>query len=593
MVDRTTKLRWRRRVRRSRKQVENISVQAEQRLEQHVIGRLSRLWRVRRFLLSWVLLTTLLASILVVQARSLSNFYQSPTPIPGGTYTEGIPGEFTTANPLYAKGPVDSAVARLVFSGLFKYNDQNQLIGDLAKSWEVNERGNIYTVHLRPNLRWQDGVSLTSADVVYTYKTIQNPDAQSPLFNSWQGVEVTATDANTVTFRLPQALSSFPYNMTNGLVPKHILERFAVNQLRTIDFNTTEPVGSGPFAWKTIQVVAERDGNEDRVALTPNQFYVDGEPKLANFVIRAFHNEKAVAESFNRQELDGVAGFNTLPAEISKKSPVREYSFPLTAQTMVFLKTSSGLLADVNIRQALNLATDSQDIAANIGYPVQVVDEPMLRSAKEYDKSLAQAVYNPVEANLKLDSLGWYRASDGIRRKDGQQLTFTVFSEDTPEYSYVASKLKSQWRAVGVNAKFVLQPPSELQTTLAFHSYDALLYGISVGIDPDVFAYWHSSQADVRSTNRLNFSEYKSPAADKALEAGRSRSDSALRSIKYRPFLEAWRNDTPAIGLYQPRVLYFTRHSVAGLNEHTINTPLDRFSNVQNWMIREAMRDNP
>jgi hypothetical protein len=80
MVDRATKLRWRRRFRRSRKQVENIGEQAEQHLEEHVIGRISRLWKVRRFLLAWTLLIVLLITTLILQTRALSSYYQSQQP---------------------------------------------------------------------------------------------------------------------------------------------------------------------------------------------------------------------------------------------------------------------------------------------------------------------------------------------------------------------------------------------------------------------------------------------------------------------------------------------------------------------------------
>jgi len=80
-------------------------------------------------------------------------------------------------------------------------------------------------------------------------------------------------------------------------------------------------------------------------------------------------------------------------------------------------------------------------------------------------------------------------------------------------------------------------------------------------------------------------SEYKSPVADKALEAGRTRNDVAVRSTKYRPFLESWRDDAPAIGLYQPRFLYLTSTQVYGLAIHQLNDPVDRLANVENWMI--------
>src|SRR5690606_4683090 len=125
--DRTTKLRWRRRFRKRRKQVEEIGVTAEQRLETHFFRRLSRLMRVWRFTAGWVLLLVLVAIGTVLQIRAQSPYYQTYQPAPGGTYTEGIIGSFTTANPLYATSAADSSVARLVFSGLLRYDQENKL----------------------------------------------------------------------------------------------------------------------------------------------------------------------------------------------------------------------------------------------------------------------------------------------------------------------------------------------------------------------------------------------------------------------------------------------------------------------------------
>jgi peptide/nickel transport system substrate-binding protein len=133
-----------------------------------------------------------------------------------------------------------------------------------------------------------------------------------------------------------------------------------------------------------------------------------------------------------------------------------------------------------------------------------------------------------------------------------------------------------------------LQASSDIQAVLSFHSYDALLYGVAIGVDPDVFAYWHSSQADPRADTRLNFSEYRSATADNSLEAGRTRSNPTIRAIKYKAFLQAWRQDAPALGLYQPRFLYMTRGQLFNFTPTVMNTDIDRYANVQNWMIRQA-----
>jgi ABC-type transport system substrate-binding protein len=128
----------------------------------------------------------------------------------------------------------------------------------------------------------------------------------------------------------------------------------------------------------------------------------------------------------------------------------------------------------------------------------------------------------------------------------------------------------------------------DFQNALTYHNYSAVLNGISIGIDPDVFVYWASSQASISAINDLNFSEYKNPTADAALEAGRTRLEPQLRTIKYQPFLQAWQQDAPALGLYQPRLLYLTNGLVDGLQPGPIVSSADRFNNVQNWEIRQA-----
>ena len=304
MIDRVTKLRWRRRIRSGKNQVEDLGSQAEQGFEEHLIKRMSRLGRVRRFIAIWVALIILLLGGLFIQIRRLQSYYLTNQPAPGGIYNEGILGSFTNVNPIYATGSVDSSVSRLVFAGLFTFNDKNQLVGELAKSYTVDARGTTYTVLLKDNLLWQDGKPLTAEDVVFTYNTIQNPDTKSPLASSWQGIKVAAIDKKTVTFTLPSILSEFPYSMVNGIIPKHVLGKVAPEQMRSVLFNTNNPIGSGPFKWDAIEIVGTADEDrEQRIALKPNDNYVNGKPKLDSFVIRSFVNEVKMRNAFKKANL--------------------------------------------------------------------------------------------------------------------------------------------------------------------------------------------------------------------------------------------------------------------------------------------------
>ena len=586
---RLIRLRFRRRLRKGQQQVEDLSQQAEQSIEQHFFRRFGRLGTVRRFVIGWLLLIVLLIGALVAQNFLLSGYFQTLRPVPGGIYNEGVLGTFTNANPLYATSDVDTTVSRLLFAGLFTYNDQNQLVGDLASGYSVDAKGTTYTVHLKPHLTWQDGHALTSADVLFTYRLIQNPDAESPLLNSWQGVTVSTPNSTTIVFKLPDPLASFPYSMTNGIVPKHLLANIPPADMRSADFNTVDPVGAGPFAWQAIQVMGDNPNTaEEQIALVPFSRYQGGQPKLQEFVVHAYALQSQLEHAFKTNQLNGAEGFDTVPASLRSMSALQIHNLLLSAATMVFFKTSSGILADQQVRQALVRATNVPAIVSQLDYPTHAIHEPLLMGQLGYDPAAQQAGFNLKAAETLLNSDGWVTGKNGIRSKGSQQLAFNLTAADTPEYHLVVRDLQQQWRRLGVQLEPLFLEPTDFQSALSEHDYDAVLYGISIGVDPDVFVYWDSSQADIRSPNRLNLSEYDNPTADESLEAGRTRLDPALRVIKYQPFLQAWQQDAPALGLYQPRLLYLTDGPVAGLSDTTINTATDRFDNVQNWEIRQA-----
>jgi peptide/nickel transport system substrate-binding protein len=587
MISRAFKLRFRRRLRMRKLQVEEFGQQAERQLERNFFRRLERLNGVRRFVSTWIILVILIGACVTAQIGGLRGYYQAPSPVAGGTYSEGILGTFTNANPIYATSPVDVAASKLLFAGLLTYDENNNLTGDLAKDWSVDARGTLYTVHLRPNLTWHDGKPLTAEDVAFTYSLIQNPDARSPLNPSWQGIEVNQIDPLTVTFKLPNLLSAFPYSLTNGILPKHILKGKSMGSLRTLPFNTTEPVGAGPFKFSTLEVTGgTAESREEQIALDAFDEYHAGRPKLDRFVIHSFRSQDRIIKSFQSSQINAMVGLTGVPNQV-KKTTYRSYNLPLTAAVMTFFKTTEGVLSDVKVRQALVKATDTSNVIKSLDYPALPVREPLLQNQLGYNAAYWQSGFDLPAANALLEQEGWKMGANGIRHKDGQALSFSINARDNSEYARIAKVLQKQWKAVGVDVKLILEGDTDFQSTLANHSYDALLYGISIGKDPDVFVYWDSKYADVRADNRLNFSEYKSPTADAALQAGRTRSDPALRSIKYQPFLQAWRDDAPAVGLYQPRFLYITHGPVYGLSEHSINADVERFTNVQNWMVRE------
>lgn len=589
----SSKPRFMRKLRKRQTQVESIGMSAESLAEKHFFKRLDRLVMVRRFVISWIMFFVLVCGVLVGQIRALDVHFQKLQAVPGGIYTEGVLGDFTNANPLFASTPVDETVSELVFAGLLTYDNSNRLTGDLAQSYTADDAGKVYTVKLRPGLTWHDGQPLTSKDVVFTYKMIQNPDTQSFLNQGWKDITVAATDPLTVTFTLPNTLSSFPHHMTNGLIPEHLLRDVPPRELRSNVFNTLKPVGAGPFVWQKLEVTGENiDNRNQQIALRAFPEYHAGKPKLASFVVRAFRDPVRLQESFTAKEITG-ANFIDVPEAIKNDPTANVNSLMLTAANMVFFRQTKPVFADVAVRKALIQSTDIASITGALDYPTRPVKSPFLLKQLGYDPAILQAPYDPAAATAGLDAAGWVKDDRGVRVKAGQPLSFSLVAFDTEENRMVTSKLRENWKKLGVELTVKLQDSQTLQRSVAGDEYDALLYGISIGVDPDVFVYWHSSQDDPRS-NGLNFSEYNSKAADEALEAGRTRVDASLRTVKYKSFLQAWQRDAPALGLYQPRYIYVTHGTVYGLDQKMINAAPDRLRSVHNWQVRQAsVTNNP
>lgn len=588
-----TKLRLKRLYRKKQRQVEDLGVQAEDGFDKLVIKRLDKMVNIWRFVTSWSLLIILLSGIVLFQVRGLQASYLSWQPSAGGSYSEGMVGGYTNANPLYASSTVDNTVSRLLFSGLLTYDTSNKLVGDLAESWTIDDTDTVYTVKLLPQIKWHDGQTVTADDVVFTFNQVKNPDTKSPLFQSWRSVKIEKIDNRTVKFTLPSPFAPFAHSLTTGIIPRHILEAVPASQFRSAQFNTTKPVGSGPFTWNTLQTTgATLDETWQQVSLRPYDNYHRGAPKLEEFTVKTYPNESMLVEAFKSREVDALAGMTNIPEEVNRIDGVQTYTPTITAEVAAFLRNDSEILSDVSLRQALVQSTDTKSVLSSLGFPTVVANGPFLESQSRFSSGIDQLEFDIESANKLFDKSGWIRPSDGgTRTKGDKKLTLSFVLKDTADQVRVAKSLQDSWKKVGVDIQLIPLNNSELQDKINSRNYDILLYGIAIGQDPDVFAYWHSSQFDPRSSSRLNFSDYKSTKADDSLISGRSRTDAALRTAKYKPFLEAWRNDAPAIVFYQPSLVYVTHGPVYGFDVSTVNSAADRFVNVQNWMVNQELQN--
>ncbi|NTU66941.1 MAG: peptide ABC transporter substrate-binding protein [Candidatus Moranbacteria bacterium] len=515
------------------------------------------------------------------------SFYYSKTSAVanyGGEYIEGMAGQPAHINPLLSmSNDADADISQLVYSGLLKYDNDGKLIPDLAESYDISDDKTTYTFHLKNGISWHDGVPFSADDVVFTINLLSDPSYKSPLRSRWQGVEASAPDSATVTINTHTPYSGFLQNATFGVLPKHLWETIQKDNFALTQLNL-EPIGTGPYKYNSTQ--KDSKGNVISYKLVANPNYFLGKPYISKVDFNFYEDEASALSAFNRKEVMGIGGLSpqNIP-EIKVMKSTQLNRLMTTRYFALFLnQTKSIPLSDDRVREALNLATDRQEIIGEVlGGNGQPVYSPILPGMIGYDQDLGKVDYDTAKANSVLDDAGWKMGDNGIRNKDGNDLKISLVTTDWEELMKTADVIKDQWEKIGAEVTVSSYSISDIQQNyIRPREYEALLFGQVLGSDPDPYSFWHSSQ---KKDPGLNLSMFGDSSTDQLIEAARTEFDTQKRADDYVQFQKKLIEELPAIFLYTPSYIYPMNKQVRGMEVSDLISPSKRFSNINNWYI--------
>jgi peptide/nickel transport system substrate-binding protein len=505
--------------------------------------------------------------------------------VPGGEYSEAVVGQPMFVNPILASGnDVDQDLCELIFSSLFKYDENGRLAPDLAESYQVSDDKLTYSIKLKSGVKWHDGEAFSADDVLFTIQAVQDPAFKSPLRQSWQGVGVEAVDDSTINFILPAPYVFFLNNLTVGILPRHIWEGIPPSNFILADYNL-RPVGSGPYEFSDI--AKDNEGNILNFQLIANDDYYDQKPYIKSFNLSFYFDEDSAIDAYNKKQVFGVGYIS--PSKISdlksrRSSNIHSINIP-RYYAVFFNQQRSKVMADRDVRKALSMATDRKAIVEQVlkGEGKELFS-PIPPGTFGFTDDVKKFDFDAEKANKALDDAGWKKGDDGIRKKNDLVFEINLVTTDWPDLVATADILKAEWEAIGARVNLEELGVSDIQqNVIRPREYDALLFGQVLGIDPDPYAFWHSSQT---RDPGLNLSLYSNPDVDKLLEKIRQEADETQRIDDYKKFQQNITDDIPAIFLYSPNYLYVTNGTVQGININSMVTPDKRFSNVEQWYVK-------
>jgi len=494
-------------------------------------------------------------------------------------YIEGVVGRPERVNPLLAfDNEVDADLAALVFSGLMRAAGDGALAPDLAERWEVTPDGLTYTFHLRPGLFWHDGERLDAHDVAFTIGLVQAPGFQGPadLAARWANIEVLVPDDLTFIARLPAPAAGFLAQCTLGIVPKHVLDGVSVGELARAGFNRA-PIGSGPYRLERL--------TDQAAKLVRHPSYHRGAPALAELELRFYPDPGALERAIVATEVQGAllpAGTPRATAQTLVAARPDLVAAPLTESgyTALYFNTLRAPLDDAALRRALAAALDLEALAAAATGAALPGDGPIVPGSWAYTPHDATE-----DAAALFDAAGWRLGAVGVRQRDGQPLSLTLFTNQDAERETLAALAAEQLRGAGAAVEVrVLPAPELLRLHVQPRDFGLLLFGATTDVDPDPYGGWHTSQIAAGGGNLAGIHD---PESDQLIEAARVTIDTAERRELYAAFTEHFTEIAPAVILLYPQRVYLHPSALEGLQPGLLFHAASRFADVDHWRFTE------
>ena len=489
----------------------------------------------------------------------------------GGTIHEGIIGAPRFINPVLAQTQADIDLTRLVFSPILSIDRTGELHYILADTIETSPDGLSYTLRLKQDVFFEDGVVVSADDVVFTVESIQDSLIKSPLATKWQGVVVEKIDQHTVLFKLARPFSDFLYNLELGVLPKHIWNNVDPQEFIFNTYNT-RPIGSGPYHVEDIKI--KDSGVPSRYTLTRSKTSIE-KPYIETIVLEFFDSEINLVNALDKKIIDAAYGINPA-ASLSINDPERIHSATLPRVFALFLnQETQTIFSSIKIREALRYGINTESLVTEIfsGYASPI--------DSAFGFPMADSLFDQEKAESLIVSDGWKKNEEGwyVKTIDGSTkgLEFSIAIPNVEEMKAVAEHIQNDLKAIGVKVNIRAYDQGNFnQNILRPREYESIIFGYEIEKPSDMYAFWHSSQI---SDPGLNISLFKDTNVDTLLSSLRN-----TRNPEFEKIDEAIVSKYPAIFLYAPSYIYVLPENVYGTS-FSIARSSDRFDTINSWYM--------
>jgi peptide/nickel transport system substrate-binding protein len=370
-----------------------------------------------------------------------------------------------------------------------------------TEGWRVFPDGRMETVHhLKPNLSWHDGTSLTASDFVFSWRVYSTPElgqSNSPPFNSIE--DVAAPDDRTLLIRwrrpYPEASSLVERDREFPPLPRHLLETALVSgdpdAFINNSFWTRDYVGLGPY-----RLARWEPGTS--IEATAFDRHVLGRPKIERIRITFISDSNTTLAHLLSGEIQ-LSADTALDVELVPTLR-REWGstgggavlHPNSWRSTVFQLrpelAAPGAILDRRVRKSLAHAVDKSAINDAVydgnSPPVDFLIPAISMYGAAIDRVIPKYPFDSRASEQLMNEAGFTKGSDGayVSPTEGRmvvELKTNASADNLSEQTVLAS----EWRRVGFDVQEAVLPAAQAQDNQARATFSGMFtFNTGVGV---------------------------------------------------------------------------------------------------------------
>ncbi|OIO68371.1 MAG: peptide-binding protein [Zetaproteobacteria bacterium CG1_02_53_45] len=506
------------------------------------------------------------------------------TPARGDRLIEASIGDATNLIPMIAGDASSHAIAGQLYLSLLKYDKELNLVGQLARSWQVSSDNKTITFQLRPELRWSDGKPFTSADCAFTVKLMQDEKTQSAYKADYMLVtDIKTPDPQTFIVHYDEPFSPALSSWSSlAILPEHV---FKGENIMDTKLSRQPQVTIGPYRLAQWQP-------QQSILMRANETYFDGPVWITERLTRIIPDHATQFLELTAGRLDSV-GLSPMQytrlfdTKASLKNNYNRYKYLDFVYTYLGFNLQRKPFDNQKVREAIAYAIDRQEILDGVQLGLgETIASPYKPGTYWVNDKLKPRPFDPQKARALLAEAGWTDSDgDGLIDKDGKALSFTVLTNNgNKQRSDAATIMQQRLKSVGITINIRLVEWSAfIQNFINKRDFDAVILGWSLSPDPDQYTIWHSSQTGPR---QFNFLTYKNATVDVALDTARRTFDRKVRKQQYDIMQEEIYKDVPMVFLFAPYSLPVMHKRFHGIKP----APAGIGYNSEHWYVPQALQ---